>query len=92
MLLRVGRFCIDGTLGTGARYLSSVSKTKNERAIFRCALNPSDARVLEVPQWMFDAATCSRMRLSVVPSISVRSLCELTQLLSMIGSPRILTW
>ena len=63
------------------------SKTKNERAIFRCALNPSDARVLEVPQWMFDAATCSRMRLSVVPSISVRSLRELTQLLSVIGSP-----
>jgi len=38
-------------------------------------------------QWMFDAATCSRMRLSVVPSISVRSLRELTQLLSVIGSP-----
>jgi hypothetical protein len=63
------------------------SKTKNERAIFRCALSRSDARVLEVPQWMFDAATCSQMTLSMVPSISVRSLRELAQLLSVIGSP-----
>ena len=62
------------------------SKTKNERAIFRCALNPSDTRVLEIPQWMFDAGTCCRMTLSAVPSISVRSLRELAGLLSMTGT------
>jgi hypothetical protein len=62
------------------------SKTKNERAVFRCALNQTDARVLEIPQWMFDAATCCRMTLSAVPSISVRSLRELARLLSVIGS------
>jgi hypothetical protein len=35
---------------------------------------------------MFDAATCRRMTLSAVPSISVRSLRELARLLSVIGS------
>lgn len=62
------------------------SKTKNERAIFRCALNPFEVRVLEIPQWMFDADTCCRMTLSAVPSISVRSLRELAGLLCVIGT------
>jgi len=37
---------------------------------------------MEIPGWMFDAGTCCRMALSAVPSISVRSLRELTRLLS----------
>ena len=39
------------------------------RAVFRCRVEPGqESRSVEVPQWMFDAASCHRMRLG-------RSLC-----------------
>jgi hypothetical protein len=56
--------------------------SKGEEPVFRCALDPADvARPLEVPQWMFDAATCCRNSLTVTPSASVAALRALDALL-----------
>ena len=56
--------------------------TKNEHAVYRCSLEHVDfSRALEVPQWMFDAATCCRIRLSSTPAVSYQALRELRGLL-----------
>ena len=53
------------------------------RAVFRCRSEPGhEPRSVEVPQWMFDAASCHRMRLGPIPSVSCDALRDLRALLS----------
>jgi len=52
-------------------------------AVFRCRLELGQAqRSVEVPQWMFDAASCHRMRLGPIPSVRWEVLRDLQALLS----------
>ena len=62
------------------------SFTRNGRALFRCSSeeNP-EARLLEIPQWMLDPATCCGMRLATVPTVSCKALLDLKSLLH--GAP-----
>jgi hypothetical protein len=61
--------------------------TKADEAVFRCALEHADvARPLEVPQWMFDAATCCHISLVTTPSVRVPALRELDRLLLAAGA------
>jgi hypothetical protein len=58
------------------------SFTRNGRALFRCSIEENlEARLLEIPQWMFDPATCCRMRLAAVPTVSCKALLDLKSLL-----------
>ena len=70
-----------GTLGTLAVVVHEAF-TRNGRAVCRCSVdeNPG-ARLLEIPQWMFDSATCSRMRPATVPMVSCGALLDLKALL-----------
>jgi hypothetical protein len=53
------------------------------QAVFQCRLEPGqEQRSIEVPQWMFDAASCHRMRLGPIPSVSWDTLRDLQALLS----------
>jgi hypothetical protein len=50
--------------------------------MFRCAPDDNEStRPLEIPQWMFDAATCCGMTLVETASVSVKTLRDLTRLL-----------
>jgi hypothetical protein len=56
--------------------------TKGDEPVFRGALEQADlARPLEVPQWMFDAATCCRTSLTATPSASIAAIRALDALL-----------
>jgi len=58
------------------------SFTRNGRALFRCSIEENlEVRLLEIPQWMFDPATCCRMRLAAVPTVSCKALLDLKSLL-----------
>ncbi len=58
--------------------------SKGDEPVFRCALEQADvARPLEVPQWMFDAATCCRTSLTATPSVSIAALRALHALLGL---------
>ena len=56
--------------------------TRNGRAVCRCSVdeNPG-ARLLEIPQWMFDSVACRRMSLAAVPTVSCGALLDLKALL-----------
>jgi len=57
--------------------------TKNDHAVYRCALEQADfSRTLEVPQWMFEAATCCRIMSSTTPAVSCQALRDLRELLA----------
>jgi len=56
--------------------------TRNGRAVFQCGLDEKPgARLLEIPQWMFDSVACCRMRLATVPMVSCGALLDLKALL-----------
>ena len=56
----------------------------NGQAVLRCALEPErDLRTLEIPQWMFDAASCASIRLDEQPAASAESLRELKGLVGL---------
>ena len=58
------------------------SFTRNGCALFRCSIEENlEARLLEIPQWMFDPSTCCRMRLTTVPTVSSQALLDLKPLL-----------
>jgi hypothetical protein len=58
------------------------SFTRNGRALFRCSIEENlEVRLLEIPQWMFDPATCCGMRLAAVPTVSCKALLDLKSLL-----------
>jgi len=62
--------------------------TRNKRAVFQCGAdeNPG-ARLLEIPQWMFDLVACCRMRLATVPTVSCGALLDLKALLRCASFP-----
>lgn len=62
-----------------------VHRTVNKaaEAMFHCSLDSTSAgRLLQIPQWMFDAATMCGIRLSPSPVVDAGSLRELKDLLS----------
>ena len=60
--------------------------TRSGCALFRCSIEENlETRLLEIPQWMFDPATCCRMRLAAVPIVTCKALLDLKTLLQ--GTP-----
>ena len=60
--------------------------TRSGCALFRCSIEENlETRLLEIPQWMFDPATCCRMRLAAVPIVTGKALLDLKTLLQ--GTP-----
>jgi hypothetical protein len=62
----------------------AVHKTfaRNGRVVSQCSIEEnSEARHLEIPEWMFDPAICCRMQLAVVPTVSCKALLDLKSLL-----------
>ncbi len=61
------------------------------RAVFHCVTEPGAPglakRALAIPQWMFDAAVCHRVRMEAMPNVSARALQELRRLLSASRTP-----
>ncbi len=51
--------------------------------VFHCRLGEeaSSGRALAIPQWMFDTATCGRMRVAGSPTVSCEALTDLRALL-----------
>jgi hypothetical protein len=53
-----------------------------DRVVFRCCLEKdTSGRSLEIPQWMFDRAVCSRMRLATTAVVDLGQLARLRALL-----------
>ena len=62
--------------------------TRGAQVFLRCALDRGESgRLLEVPQWMFEATACCRMVLAATASVSVHTLRDLTRLMSAVQSP-----
>jgi hypothetical protein len=61
------------------------------RAVFHCVTEQAvpglARRSLQIPQWMFDAAVCHRVRMETTPSVNARALQELRHLLSASRAP-----
>jgi hypothetical protein len=58
------------------------SFTRNGCALFHCSIEENlEARLLEIPQWMFDPSTCWGMRLTTVPTVSSQAWLDLKPLL-----------
>lgn len=55
--------------------------SKGAIASFRCLLEEQDSRSLEIPQWMFDAATCCRLRQAAAPMVTCGALREVRALI-----------
>ena len=56
---------------------------RNVVPVFQCSLDPSsDKRLLEIPQWMFDASVVCLVKLSSFPLASCEALRELKELIS----------
>jgi hypothetical protein len=61
---------------------------RNGRAVFQCGLDEKPgARLLEIPQWMFDSVACRRMSLATVPTVSCGALLDLKALLRCASLP-----
>jgi hypothetical protein len=62
---------------------------KNQQTTLRCSLEPIvNARLIEIPQWMFDAASLCGVRWADTPTVSGEALLELKALLSSVGKQR----
>jgi hypothetical protein len=62
---------------------------KNGIAIFFCSLEKiAAARLLEIPQWMFDATACYGMHLAPTPAIYIETILELKRLVAQATSDR----
>src|SRR5882757_1515540 len=62
---------------------------KNQQTTLRCSLEPIvNARLIEIPQWMFDAASLCGVRWADAPTVSGEALLELKALLSSVGKQR----
>jgi hypothetical protein len=56
---------------------------KNGIAIFFCSLEKTAAaRLLEIPQWMFDATACYGMHLTPTPAICIETILDLKRLVA----------
>ena len=60
---------------------------KTVMPIYRCRAQESGSRSLEVPQWMFDAATCCRVVLAVSPMVTCAALRSLRALMAAAEAP-----
>jgi hypothetical protein len=50
---------------------------KNGQVVSHCSIEEhSEARHLEIPEWMFDPAKCRGMRLAAVPTVSCEALLD----------------
>jgi hypothetical protein len=65
------RIAISRTIANGGR-----------RIFCRKLENVSEGRSLEIPEWMFDVATCHNTRLSQTPTVSAEALLELKLLIA----------
>jgi hypothetical protein len=84
----LGSFSIFGTLGTATR-CGSTERWSGMIAIFFCSLDKTAAaRLLEIPQWMFDATACYGMRLAPTPAICIETILDLERLLAQATSDR----
>ncbi len=62
--------------------------TRGAQVFLRCALDRGESgRLLEVPQWMFEATACCRMVLAATASVSVQTLRDLSRLMHAVQSP-----
>ena len=62
----------------------AVHKTfaRNGRVMSQCGIEEnSEARHLEIPEWMFDPVICRCMRLAALPTVSCEALLDLKSLL-----------
>jgi hypothetical protein len=62
---------------------------KNQQTTLRCSLEPIvNARLIEIPHWMFDAASLCGVRRADTPTVSGEALLELKALLSSLVKQR----
>jgi hypothetical protein len=62
---------------------------KDQQTTLRCSLEPIvNARLIEIPQWMFDAASLCGVRWADTPTVSCEALLELKALLSSMEKQR----
>jgi hypothetical protein len=62
---------------------------KNQQTTLRCSLEPIvNGRLIEIPHWMFDAASLCGVRRADTPTVSGEALLELKALLSSLGKQR----
>src|SRR6267142_6478196 len=55
---------------------------KGGRAVYRCSLEPNhEARLFEVPQWMFESGACCQVRSAEKPAVNCAALLDLKLLL-----------
>lgn len=64
--------------GRGVAIVSAMAR--GGIATFRCRVNDS-SRCLDVPQWMFDVASCCRAQLASKAMVACRALCDLRDLI-----------
>jgi hypothetical protein len=61
---------------------------KSGRAVFRCSLEPTrEARLFEIPQWMFESGVCCRVHRAEQPAVDCAALLDLKLLLHRARSP-----
>jgi len=66
----------------GREVLVRGAQRKHEAAMYRCHIPGKERRnCFEIPQWMFDSAVCSRMRVTESPHVCSTALQTLKQLL-----------
>jgi hypothetical protein len=76
-------FYIHGIPGVAIQYRSAEQSLRAVKEFFCCKLeNISEGRSLEIPEWMFDVATCHNTRASQTPTVSVEALLELKLLIA----------
>jgi len=61
---------------------------KGGRAVYRCSLEPNhEARLFEVPQWMFESGACCQVHSAEKPAVNCAALLDLKLLLHHARSP-----
>jgi len=71
----------------GRRVWISRSSARGGSPVFQCSLDPdSRSRLLEIPQWMFDASRVCLIRLATTPVTSCEALRELGELIRLDGA------
>src|SRR5467141_845787 len=61
---------------------------KGGRAVYRCSLEPNhEARLSEVPQWMFESGACCQVHSAEKPAVNCAALLDLKLLLHHTRSP-----
>ena len=61
---------------------------KSGRAVYRCSLEQNhEARLFEIPQWMFESGACCRVHRAEKPAVDCAALLDLKLLLHRTRSP-----